>query len=131
MWWNFPSNILAIGLVVSDCSKEILIIAVIGAASKTPITPHNMPQKIKDKIIVTGWSLRAEPINLGSITSPIIILVIVGINIKMIIGNGVVYWIKATGIGKIIAIIDPNTGMNVRKKVKLAKIIANSKSKTV
>ena len=32
-------------------SKLTLMIAVRGAASKTPIIPHIMPQKIKDKII--------------------------------------------------------------------------------
>ena len=42
MWWNFPSNILAIGLVVSDCSKEILIIAGKG---------HEKFQIIKNKIL--------------------------------------------------------------------------------
>ena len=86
-----PSSSRAKGNVVSNFSKLIFIIAVIGAANKTPIMPHNIPQKIKDKIIVTGCSFKAEPISLGSIKSPIITLNIVGINIISIIGNGLVY----------------------------------------
>ena len=35
-------------------SAKIFIIAVIGAAKKTPTTPHKIPQKIKDNTIVTG-----------------------------------------------------------------------------
>ena len=50
----FPSSKRANGRVVSNFSNEIFIIAVMGAAKKTPTTPHKIPQKIKDKIIVTG-----------------------------------------------------------------------------
>ena len=46
-----PSSKRANGRVVSNFSKEIFIIAVIGAAINTPITPHNIPQNIRDKII--------------------------------------------------------------------------------
>ena len=51
---NFTTKNLAICLVVSKRSKVILTIAVIGAAKRTPIIPHIMPQKINDKIIVIG-----------------------------------------------------------------------------
>ena len=124
----FPSSKRANGRVVSNFSKEIFIIAVMGAAKKTPTTPHKIPQKIKDKIIVTGWSFKADPISLGSIKSPMIILNIVGINIIRMIGVALVYWMNATGIGKITAITAPNTGIKVKKKVKLAKTIASSNS---
>ena len=49
-----PSSSRAKGNVVSNFSKLIFIIAVIGAANKIPIKPQIIPQKIKDKIIVTG-----------------------------------------------------------------------------
>ena len=117
LWCILPSSNLAKDLVVSNCSKDIFIIAVTGAARKTPVTPHSIPQKISDTIIVTGCNLKAEPITLGSIKSPTIILIIVGIKIIKIIGVGVVYWINATGIGKARAINAPNTGMKVKKKV--------------
>ena len=74
LWWILPSSNRAIGLVVLYCSKDIFIIAVIGAANRTPITPHSKPQKISANIIVTGCKLRAEPRTFGSIKSPIIIL---------------------------------------------------------
>ena len=61
--------------MVLNCSKDIFIIAVIGAANNTPITPHSNPQKISAKMIVTGCNLRAEPIIFGSIKSPIIIFI--------------------------------------------------------
>ena len=86
-----PSSSRAKGNVVSNFSNAIFIIAVIGAAKKTPTTPHKIPQKIKDKIIVTGWSFKADPIILGSIKSPMINLAIVGINIIRMIGKGLVY----------------------------------------
>ena len=94
------------------------MIAVIGAANKTPIMPHRIPQNIKESIIVTGWSFKAEPMSLGSRKSPTIILINVGIDIIKIIGSGFVYWINATGIGKITAITAPKTGIKVKKKVK-------------
>ena len=112
-----PSSNRAIGLVVVNCSKDIFIIAVIGAANRTPIIPHNNPQKISAKTIVTGCKLRALPINFGSIKSPIINLIAKGIKIIKIIGIGSVYWINATGIGKITAIAAPNIGINVKKNV--------------
>ena len=86
-----PSSKRANGRVVSNFSKEIFIIAVIGAAKKTPTIPHKIPQKIKDNIIVTGWSFKADPISLGSIKSPMIILAIEGINIIRMIGVTLVY----------------------------------------
>ena len=39
----------------------ILIIAVIGAANKTPIIPQIIPQKIKDKIMVIGCKPKVSP----------------------------------------------------------------------
>ena len=87
----FPSNKRANGRVVSNFSKEIFIIAVMGAAKKTPTTPHKIPQKIKDNTIVTGWSFKADPMTLGSMKSPMITFNIVGNAIIKMIGNGLVY----------------------------------------
>ena len=86
-----PSNKRANGRVVSNFSKEIFIIAVIGAAKKTPTTPHKIPQKIKDNTIVTGWSFKADPISLGSRKSPMIIFNIAGNAIIRMIGVTLVY----------------------------------------
>ena len=57
------------------------MIAVRGAASKTPIIPHIIPQKIKDKIIVIGCNPNASPKILGSTIFPIIWWIIAGRNI--------------------------------------------------
>ena len=71
-----PSNNLAICLVESNLSKLTLMIAVRGAASKTPIIPHIMPQKIKDKIIVIGCNPKASPKIFGSTILPIPIAIL-------------------------------------------------------
>ena len=42
------------GLVESNFSNEIFIIAVIGAASITPIIPQIIPQNINERITVMG-----------------------------------------------------------------------------
>ena len=76
--WILPSRKSDIGLVVSNFSKEILIIAVKGAASKTPIMPQIIPQKIKDRITVIGCKPSASPIILGSKILPIRVWTIVG-----------------------------------------------------
>ena len=76
--WIFPSNNLAKGSVVSNFSNEIFTIAVIGAANKTPIIPHIIPQKISDSIIVIGWRPNVSPKSLGSKILPIIIWTIEG-----------------------------------------------------
>ena len=73
-----PSNTLAICFVVSNLSKDILTIAVIGAANNTPIIPQIIPQKIKDKITVIGWSPKTAPKILGSKIFPIMIWTKVG-----------------------------------------------------
>ena len=83
-----PASILAIGFVALNCSHEIFIIAVIGAANNTPIIPQIIPQKISAKIIVTGCKLSAEPMSFGSIKSPTITFVIVGIKIIKTIERG-------------------------------------------
>ena len=57
------------------------MIAVSGAANKTPIMPHIIPQKIKDNIIVIGCNPKASPKILGSTTLPIIWWIIAGRNI--------------------------------------------------
>ena len=49
-----PSSSRAKGNVVSNFSKLIFIIAVIGAANTIPMKPQIIPQTIKDKIIVIG-----------------------------------------------------------------------------
>ena len=76
-----PASNFANGKVVSNFSNDIFNIAVIGAANNTPIIPQSIPQKISERIIVTGCSFKAEPISFGSRKSPMIILYIVGITI--------------------------------------------------
>ena len=61
-----PASIFAIGFVVLNCSNEIFIIAVNGAANSIPVTPHSIHQKINAKIMVTGCNPNAFPNNLGS-----------------------------------------------------------------
>ncbi len=53
-------------------SNEILMIAVKGAARRTPIKPQIIPQKIKDKIIVIGCKPKLSPNILGSTKFPTI-----------------------------------------------------------
>ena len=65
-------------MVVSNLSNVILIIAVKGAARRTPINPQIIPQKIKDKIIVIGCNPKLSPNILGSTKFPTIWWIIVG-----------------------------------------------------
>ena len=124
-----PSNNLAICLVVSNLSKEILIIAVRGAAKRTPINPQIIPQKIKDKIIVIGCNPKLSPKILGSTKFPTIWCIIVGKTIISTTRVGSLYWRKAIGSGSKTAITDPITGIKFKMNVKLPKIKANSNPK--
>ena len=119
--WILPSRKSDIGLVVSNFSNEILIIAVKGAASKTPIIPQIIPQKIKDNITVIGWRPNVSPKILGSIILPIIIWTIAGNKIIKAKRVGSWNWRKATGIGIKTAITDPKTGIKFNIKVRFQK----------
>ena len=116
-------------MVVSNLSNEILMIAVKGAARRTPIKPQIIPQKIKDKIIVIGCNPKLSPNILGSTKFPTIWWIIVG---KIIINTtsvGSLYWRKAIGSGSKTAITEPITGIKFKINVKLPKMKANSKPK--
>ena len=116
-------------MVVSNLSNEILMIAVKGAARRTPIKPQIIPQKNKDKIIVIGCNPKLSPNILGSTKFPTIWWIIVG---KIIINTtsvGSLYWRKAIGNGSKTAITEPITGIKFKINVKLPKMNANSKPK--
>ena len=124
-----PSNNLAICLVESNLSKLTLMIAVRGAASKTPIITHIIPQKIKDKIIVIWCNPKASPKIFGSTKLPIIWLIIAGRNIINKTEDKSGYCKIAIGIGNSTAIMEPTTGIKFKINVKEPKIIASSKPK--
>ena len=113
----------------SNFSKEILIIAVKGAASKTPIMPQIIPQKIRDKIIVIGCKPKASPNIFGSIIFPITWWKKAGKRIISKTDDRSVYWSTAIGIGSNTAITEPITGIKFKINVKLPKMKANSRPK--
>jgi len=117
------------GLVVSNFSNEILIIAVIGAANKTPIIPHIIPQNINDNIIVIGWRPNVSPKILGSTILPITIWTIAGSIITNTTNEVSVNCRKAIGNGINTAITEPKIGIKFRMKVREPKIRANSNPK--
>ena len=121
-----PSNNLAICFVVLNLSNVILIIAVNGAASNTPIKPQIIPQNINDKIIVIGWRPKLSPKTFGSIKLPTIWCTIVGNIIIKITSVGSLYCKKAIGKGRRTAMTDPITGIKFKIKVNVPKINANS-----
>ncbi len=106
-----------------------LIIAVRGAAKRTPIMPQIIPQKIKDKIIVIGWRPKASPNIFGSTIFPIIWWIIAGKNIIKSTEDKSVYCKIAIGIGSKTAMIEPTTGIKLSINVKEPKINASSRPK--
>ena len=113
----------------SNLSNVTRIIAVSGAAKRTPIIPHIIPQKINDKIIVIGCNPKASPKIFGSMIFPIIWWIIAGKNIINSTEDKSVYCKIAIGIGNKTAMIEPTTGIKLSIKVKEPKIKANSKPK--
>ena len=105
------------------------MIAVRGAASRTPIIPHIIPQKIKDRMIVIGCNPKASPKILGSTTLPIIWWIIAGRNIINKTEDKSGYCKIAIGIGNNTAIMEPTTGIKFNINVKEPKIKASSNPK--
>ena len=105
------------------------MIAVRGAASKTPIIPHIIPQKIKDKIIVIGCNPNASPKIFGSTTLPMIWWIMAGRNIIKRTEDKSGNCKIAIGIGNSTAIIEPTTGIKFNINVKEPKINASSNPK--
>ena len=110
------------GLVVSDWSKLILIIAVKGAANNIPVIPQSIPQKINARIMVTGCNPNAWPNNFGSNILPIAICTKDGSNTTKTTIVETSYCKKATGNGNKTAIIEPKVGIKFNKNVKVPKM---------
>ena len=80
LWPFFKQRPYDVIAAPNSYPKEIFIIAVIGAAKKTPIIPQIIPQNIKDRIIVMGCKPKASPKIFVSIILPIIICTMPGNN---------------------------------------------------
>ncbi len=122
----FADNQTAAGRVFENWERMIIAITVIGTHSNIPVMPQILPQIASDKIIAKGLRLSVSPSNFGSTTWPMNVCTACTPPATTRNGTIVLNCINASTAGKIVATIDPITGMKFRMNIRNAQKDAKS-----
>ena len=102
---------MAMGLVLGNLERMITMMAIMGTLSNIPVMPQMLPQKLRDKMMISGLKLTLFPISLGSSKLPIINWIAPTKSSTHTPGSNSPYCRQLKMLGKTVAINDPMVGM--------------------